>query len=37
MVYNTQDYWFFWTFPSSGVLETVYDMIIMINTNMDPY
>jgi hypothetical protein len=22
MVYNTQDYWFFWTFPSSGILET---------------
>jgi hypothetical protein len=22
MVYNTQDYWFFWTSPSSGILET---------------
>jgi hypothetical protein len=22
MVYNTQDYWVFWTFPSSGILET---------------
>jgi hypothetical protein len=22
MVYNTQDYWFFWTLPSSGILET---------------
>jgi hypothetical protein len=22
MVYNTRDYWFFWIFPSSGVLET---------------
>jgi hypothetical protein len=21
MVYNTQDYWVFWTFPSSGILE----------------
>jgi hypothetical protein len=21
MVYNTQDYWFFWTFPSFGILE----------------
>jgi hypothetical protein len=22
MVYNTQDYWVFWTFPSSGILQT---------------
>jgi hypothetical protein len=22
MVYNTQDYWGLWTFPSSGILET---------------
>jgi hypothetical protein len=22
MVYNTQDYWVFWTFPASGILET---------------
>jgi hypothetical protein len=22
MVYNTQDYWVFWTFPSSCILET---------------
>jgi hypothetical protein len=22
MVYNTYDYWVFWTFPSSGILET---------------
>jgi hypothetical protein len=22
MVYTTQDYWVFWTFPSSGILET---------------
>jgi hypothetical protein len=22
IVYNTQVYWFFWTFPSSGILET---------------
>jgi hypothetical protein len=22
MVYNTQDYWVFWTFPSSGIVET---------------
>jgi hypothetical protein len=22
MVYNTQDYCFFWTFPSPGILET---------------
>jgi hypothetical protein len=22
MVYNTQDYWGFWTFPLSGILET---------------
>jgi hypothetical protein len=22
MVYNTQDYWVFWTFPSSGILKT---------------
>jgi hypothetical protein len=21
MVYNTQDYWVFWTFPTSGILE----------------
>jgi hypothetical protein len=23
MVYNTQDYWVFWTFPSSGIPETI--------------
>jgi hypothetical protein len=22
MVYNTQNYWVFWTFPVSGILET---------------
>jgi hypothetical protein len=22
MVYNTQDYWVFWTFPPSSILET---------------
>jgi hypothetical protein len=22
MVFNTEDYWVFWTFPSSGILET---------------
>jgi hypothetical protein len=22
MLYNAQNYWFFWTFPSSGILKT---------------